>query len=38
MITIVDEKTEEEKIVPVIKDTEKNLKTLGRFIKNGSRN
>ena len=28
MITIVDEKTEEEKIVPVIKDTEKNLKLL----------
>ena len=26
MITIVDEKTEEEKIVPVVKDTEKNLK------------
>ena len=28
MITIVDEKTEEEKIVPVVKDTEKNLKLL----------
>ena len=28
MITIVDEKTEEEKVVPVIKDTEKNLKLL----------
>jgi len=28
MITIVDEKTKEEKIVPVIKDTEKNLKLL----------
>ena len=28
MITVVDEKTEEEKIVPVIKDTEKNLKLL----------
>ena len=28
MVTIVDEKTEEEKIVPVIKDTEKNLKLL----------
>ena len=28
MITLVDEKTEEEKIVPVIKDTEKNLKLL----------
>ena len=28
MITIVDEKTEEEKIVTVIKDTEKNLKLL----------
>ena len=28
MITIVDEKTEDEKIVPVIKDTEKNLKLL----------
>ena len=28
MITIVDEKTEEEKMVPVIKDTEKNLKLL----------
>ena len=28
MITIVDEDTEEEKIVPVVKDTEKNLKLL----------
>ena len=28
MVTIVDEKTEEEKIVPVVKDTEKNLKLL----------
>ena len=28
MITIVDEETEEEKIVPVVKDTEKNLKLL----------
>ena len=28
MITIVDEKTEEEKVVPVVKDTEKNLKLL----------
>ena len=28
MITIVDEKTEEEKVVPVIKDTENNLKLL----------
>ena len=28
MITIVDEKTKEEKIVPVVKDTEKNLKLL----------
>ncbi len=28
MITIVDEKTEEEKLVPVIKSTEKNLKLL----------
>ena len=28
MITVVDEKTEEEKVVPVIKDTEKNLKLL----------
>ena len=28
MITIVDEKTEEEKIVPVVKETEKNLKLL----------
>ena len=28
MITVVDEKTEEEMIVPVIKDTEKNLKLL----------
>ena len=28
MITVIDEKTEEEKIVPVIKDTEKNLKLL----------
>ena len=28
MITIVDEKTEEKKVVPVIKDTEKNLKLL----------
>jgi tetratricopeptide (TPR) repeat protein len=28
MVTIVDEETEEEKIVPVIKDTEKNLKLL----------
>ena len=28
MITLVDEKTKEEKIVPVIKDTEKNLKLL----------
>jgi len=28
MKTIVDEKTEEEKIVPVVKDTEKNLKLL----------
>ena len=28
MITIIDEKTEEEKVVPVIKDTEKNLKLL----------
>ena len=28
MIAIVDEKTEEEKMVPVIKDTEKNLKLL----------
>ena len=28
MITIVDEKTEEDKVVPVIKDTEKNLKLL----------
>ncbi len=28
MITIVDEKTEEEKVVPVIKDTEKKLKLL----------
>ena len=28
MITIVDGKTEEEKIVPVVKDTEKNLKLL----------
>ena len=28
MITIVDEKTEEEKIVPVVKSTEKNLKVL----------
>jgi tetratricopeptide (TPR) repeat protein len=28
MVTIVDEKTKEEKIVPVVKDTEKNLKLL----------
>ena len=28
MITIVDEKTEEEKLVPVVKSTEKNLKVL----------
>ena len=28
MITITDEKTEEEKLVPVVKDTEKNLKLL----------
>ena len=28
MITIIDEKTEEEKIVPVVKSTEKNLKVL----------
>ena len=28
MVTIVDEKTEEEKIVPVVKNTEKNLKLL----------
>ena len=28
MITIVDDKTEEEKVVPVVKDTEKNLKLL----------
>ena len=28
MITIIDEKTEEEKVVPVVKDTEKNLKLL----------
>ena len=28
MITIVDEKTEEEKMVPVVKSTEKNLKVL----------
>ena len=28
MITIVDEETEEEKILPVVKDTEKNLKLL----------